>query len=334
MRRAGVSAHGKTGTSRSEGAIDTAADFPRRASLINILLSIAYLYFIHCTTGLKIEHIGLIGVYNLGFVAHRTTRKLVSALAVFLIFGILYDIMKVHPNYLVSTVDFEDIYNLEKLLFGIHTQSGVLTVNEYFQYHHSTTLDLTAGIFYLNWMSVPLLFAVYLYFSDKKLYLRYALAFLFVNILGFCLYYIYPAAPPWYIAQYGFVFDDTVLGSAADLLRFDELVGIGIFETIYTRNSNVFAAVPSLHSAYPVVVLYYGAKKRIPLLTGFLAVYMLGIWFAAVYSGHHYIIDVILGVLCAIVGIVVFHGILLRRPGIRALLARYERFISSRGEAL
>lgn len=334
MKRDGVSARENAETIHGEHAVDPAAEFPRRAAAITMLLSIAYLYFIHCTLGLKIEHIGLIGVYNLGFIAHRNSRKLVSALAVFLIFGILYDVMKVHPNYLVSAVDFEDIYNLEKTLFGISTERGVLTPNEYFHHNHSTALDLTAGLFYLNWMSVPLLFAVYLYFSDKKLYLRYALAFLFVNILGFCLYYIYPAAPPWYVAQYGFVFDDTVLGSAADLLRFDELIGIGIFETIYTRNSNVFAAVPSLHSAYPVVVLYYGAKKRILPLTLSLAVYMLGIWFAAVYSGHHYIIDVILGVLCAVVGIAVFHGVLLRRPGIRALLSRYERFISPRGEAL
>jgi len=35
-------------------------------------------------------------------------------------------------------------------------------------------------------------------------------------------------------------------------------------------------------------------------------VFMLGIWFAAVYSGHHYIIDVLAGILCALIGIAIF----------------------------
>jgi membrane-associated phospholipid phosphatase len=32
----------------------------------------------------------------------------------------------------------------------------------------------------------------------------------------------------------------------------------------------------------------------------------MGIWFAAVYSGHHYLLDVLAGVACAITGIFIF----------------------------
>ena len=36
------------------------------------------------------------------------------------------------------------------------------------------------------------------------------------------------------------------------------------------------------------------------------ALIMLGIWFTAVYSGHHYVLDVLAGIGCAIIGINLF----------------------------
>lgn len=33
---------------------------------------------------------------------------------------------------------------------------------------------------------------------------------------------------------------------------------------------------------------------------------MLGIWFTAVYSSHHYVLDVLAGIVCAIIGISLF----------------------------
>jgi membrane-associated phospholipid phosphatase len=36
----------------------------------------------------------------------------------------------------------------------------------------------------------------------------------------------------------------------------------------------------------------------------------LGIWFAAVYSSHHYVLDVLAGITCAILGIGLFQKIL------------------------
>jgi len=36
------------------------------------------------------------------------------------------------------------------------------------------------------------------------------------------------------------------------------------------------------------------------------ALVMCGIWFSAVYTNHHYILDVIAGILCAVAGIWLF----------------------------
>ena len=88
------------------------------------------------------------------------------------------------------------------------------------------------------------------------------MVFLLVNLIGFAGYYIHPAAPPWYAINYGFEAILNTPGNTAALGRFDELVGLPIFDSLYSRNSNVFAAIPSLHAAYMVVAFYYALVKK------------------------------------------------------------------------
>lgn len=59
----------------------------------------------------------------------------------------------------------------------------------------------------------------------KKTYLRFALVFLFVNLIGFAGYYIHPAAPPWYAINYGFEPILNTPGNVAGLGRFDAFFG-------------------------------------------------------------------------------------------------------------
>jgi membrane-associated phospholipid phosphatase len=215
--------------------------------------------------------------------------------------------MRILPNYEVSTVHIQEPYLLEKSLFGISINDLVYTPNEYFDLVQTRFLDIVSGLFYLNWVPVPLAFGVYLYYKNKQLFTQYSLVFLFTNLLGFVIYYIYPAAPPWYVDFYGFELHIGVQGNSAGLARFDELTGIPIFASLYNKNANVLAAIPSLHAAYPVIVLYYGIRNKLAWFNLLFVLFMLGIWFSAVYSGHHYIIDVLLGALVAVVTIGLFN---------------------------
>jgi membrane-associated phospholipid phosphatase len=148
------------------------------------------------------------------------------------------------------------------------------------------------------------LFASILFFKNRKYFFQFSLCFFLVNILGFIGYYLYPAAPPWYVAEQGFKFIATTPGNTAGLGRFDTFFGVSIFKSIYSKSSNVFAAMPSLHASYMMIVVFYGIKSRMKKVYNFLfALIMLGIWSSAVYSSHHYILDVAAGVFCAIAGI-------------------------------
>ena len=118
--------------------------------------------------------------------------------------------------------------------------------------------------------------------------------------MGFALYYVYPAAPPWYVEMYGFDLHYGVQGSSAGLSRFDDLVNFPVFANIFNKNANVLAAMPSVHSINPIIVLYYGIQKGMGKINWFFVTFMIGIWCTAIYSNHHYIIDVLAGILVGV----------------------------------
>ncbi len=298
---------------------------PRKNEILICLGALAFWLIITAAfVGFRPEHPVMALLIAALFFAGGASRRLVMALLPFAIFGISYDWMNMVPNYTVNDVDIAGIYESEKSLFGITTAAGILTPNEFFAQHTNGVLDFLCGIFYLCWVPVPIMFGIYLYYARKeKSYLHFALVFLFVNLLGFAGYYIHPAAPPWFVAEHGTEFILGTGGSVAGLGAFDRMIGVGIFDAIYARNANVFAAVPSLHSAYTLVAFIYSVRSKAPMgwkIT--LAVITLGIWFTAVYTSHHYIIDVLLGIACALLGFVLFeYGLMRIRP--------FARFISS-----
>lgn len=301
----------------------------RRDSIFVVGITTFIIVLTAAFVGFRPEHVLMFGLFLGLFFATESTRKLSVALIPFIIFGLSYDWMRVFPNYMVNPIDVKDIYDLEKYLFGINVNGEILIPNEYFAIHYSSIMDFFAGIFYLTWVPVPIAFGIYLYFKkQRKVYLQFALVFLFVNLIGFAGYYIHPAAPPWYAMQYGFEPILNTPGNSAGLARFDELLGVSIFNSIYGRNSNVFAAVPSLHSAYMVVTLFYAIKNKSNvgiLIT--LTILMFGIWFTAVYSYHHYIIDVLLGAFCALLGITLFELVLMKIGGFKSFFNKYYDYI-------
>lgn len=283
-------------------------------SLKNIFLTTAistfYLVLSIFLVGFKTDQLVLITLFNFMFYLRPATRRFIVGFSIFIVYWILFDYMKAFPNYLFSRVHIADLYNLEKSVFGFRYSGIVLTPNEYWKLNSIEFLDVLTGFFYLMWVPVPLAFATYLFFKHKTQFVYFSLTFVWVNLLGFVVYYIFPAAPPWYIQEHGFDFIAKTAGNTAGLARFDHYFNIQLFQGIYSKGSNVFAAMPSLHSSYPVIVAYYGLKNRLGKINIFFIVVMLGIWFSAVYTSHHYILDVLAGISTALIGILSFNYLL------------------------
>lgn len=290
-------------------------------------VTLLYLVVSFFLIGFKTDQLVLAAIFNLFYFASSLSRKFILGFSIFIVYWIIFDYMKAFPNYRFNDVHIGDLYNAEKGLFGIGSQK--ITPNEYWLAHQNSLLDVMTGIFYLCWIPVPLAFAGYLFFRDKQLFLQFSLTFVLVNFIGFIIYYIYPAAPPWYIQLHGNNFIAGTPGNSAGLARFDQFFGVGIFKNLYEKSSNVFAAMPSLHSSYPLIVVYYEFKKKAGLAARIIFVtVMAGIWFAAVYTSHHYVLDVLAGITCAVIGIVLFQKLLMKQKYFTWLLDKYQSIIS------
>ena len=213
--------------------------------------------------------------------------------------GILYDAMRFVRNagLTPSRVHVCSLHALEQRFFGV---AGT-TIPEWWARHASLPLDVYCAIPYGSFVFACIGFAVYLFATDVPAMRRFAWAFLFLNVLGFATYHVYPAAPPWYYETHGCFVDLAARASEGpNLARVDQLLGIGYFHALYGRASDVFGAIPSLHVAYPLLIALEAIRRpgwfvRIGSISFFLSMV-----FAAVYLQHHWVIDVVVGLAYAI----------------------------------
>jgi len=299
---------------RSENKLSVSEKFDRftpKNVLVASVLTILYLALVLWKMELRDDHIGLLVVLWLAYFAHPVSRKIFYGFVWILLYWLIYDSLRLHPNYLVNPVHIAEPYYLELAWFGINEGGTVITPNQYFANHQSTFMDVLCGFFYLSWVPVPFAFAVYLFFKDKGIMLQFTFAFFLVNMLAILIYYLYPAAPPWYVKAYGLeVQQFNIPGSAAGLLKWDEFFGVEVFRGMYEKNGNVFAAIPSMHSAFPLLTTYFALKKKMYVAAAFFFMTILGIWLAAVYTYHHYFIDVLAGGMTAIATILIIESLL------------------------
>lgn len=298
----------------------------KKQALVALGSALLYLLWIVLAVGLRNDHLIFIALCLVLFFASEMSRKVLMALFFFVVYWIIYDSLRIYPNYAFNPVHVQDLYELEKSLFGFTYKGQIITPNEFFEMNTHPVADVLSGLFYLCWVPVPIAFAIWLYFKDKRMLLDFSLAFLLTNLFGFVLYYAFPAAPPWYVELHGFTENFSIPGNEGGLANFDRIMGIPLFHGLYAKNANVFAAIPSLHSAYPIIPLYFALKRKMPVAAFFFFVICVGIWGSAVYSRHHYIIDVILGILCALATILVLERLVLRTR-VDGWLDRYAEWI-------
>jgi len=115
-------------------------------------------------------------------------------------------------------------------------------------------------------------------------------------------------------------------GNPAGFRNFDHLTGIKLFTSMYSKNANIFAAIPSLHAAYPMITVLYGSLSKKLWLHICFVLFTISVWFSAVYSRHHYVLDVLAGGTCAITAFLLYR-LLSRLPVINRLLIIYSKLI-------
>lgn len=274
-----------------------------RDHYIPFILAFFYLVFVSFTMGIRTEHVLTISFVLACYYLHAKSRLFAKDFSPLLLFGILYDNLRLIPKRWAGTIHVELPYRIEKALFGIHVGGQKITLCDYFKDHTHWILDLYAGASYSLHLAIPILFAFFLWIKDRSIARLYILAFFLMNMFAFFTYITFPAAPPWYLHQYGTLPPtwETPPGLAG-LEAFDRILDIRHFHDMYSKSSWVFGAIPSMHAAFPfmvAIISFFYLRAFFP----FAALITLSVWFAAVYLRHHYVIDLLAGVLYALLAL-------------------------------
>ena len=159
-------------------------------------------------------------------------------------------------------------------------------------------LELFSLLMYVSHFLAPLVLAFLLWAVwEKRGFSDLLFGLLAVSILADITFVLAPTAPPWLAAQQGLIEPvQPILTNALYSVHLDALAAHKGDASAY----NVVAAVPSLHAAWPVICLLVIRKHRLPrwLFAAQLGI-AIGVFFAIVYTGEHYLVDAVAGVVYA-----------------------------------
>jgi hypothetical protein len=231
----------------------------------------------------------------------RTVGKVVRDWAPLFAMLTAYDMLRGQADQWGSVHILPQIH-VDEWLFGGNAPT-VLLQHALFTPGRLQWWDYVMFLVYLSHFFVGLIVAALLWKFAYHRFHRYATMFVGLSFAAFATYALYPAAPPWLASQL-----PHALAPTAKVI--DEIwVHIGLHQgaSVFSARGNLanpVAAVPSLHSAYPFLLMLFfwrwAGRWR-----WFLPLYPLAMGFTLVYTGEHYVFDILLGWLYATVVFVV-----------------------------
>jgi hypothetical protein len=155
-------------------------------------------------------------------------------------------------------------------------------------------LAVISALGYLSHFIVPPIFGFFLWWTRRgRGFREYMYSLIAVNLLASVVWILAPTAPPWLAAKQGLIVPPI------DVLRMG-LQDLGFTQLVAFKDSNTYliaAALPSIHASWPLLGMLVVRKHRLPAAIGaMLAAQLMIVWFVIVYSGEHYVIDIVFGV--------------------------------------
>jgi hypothetical protein len=178
---------------------------------------------------------------------------------------------------------------LEEHLFG-----GVPAVwlQEHFWHGSMQWYDAVAAKVLNLHFVVPPVVAFGLWARRRRLFYRFATSMIVLSFSSAVVFFLYPSAPPWAAAHAGLL----------DVVKLPPVNDVSSLGSATHAPANPYAAIPSLHAGYAFLVALTLAGlligSRLPLrrtLAGLCFVYPLAQAVAVIYTGNHYLVDILIG---------------------------------------
>ncbi|QQG43129.1 MAG: inositol phosphorylceramide synthase [Candidatus Daviesbacteria bacterium] len=265
-----------------------------------MLYLVIFILYIIAMTGVMIwQGIGIAPdryamILLVGSLLIKRTRQFLMDWIPFLFILIAYDFLRGFSDNLNLRVHINELISWEKTIFGaVPTQA---LQEKFFQLGSLQWYDYLATVFYFLHFALPLAFGYLLWLKSRVKFRQFILALLLMSYAAWISFLVYPAAPPWYAHDQGYLPQITKILDQT-LAAFPEKIAL---PTVYHQlNPNQVAAIPSMHAGYPTLVFlfslsFFGLRALIFLP------YMVAVFLSTVYLGEHYVIDLLFGMVYAL----------------------------------
>jgi PAP2 superfamily len=140
---------------------------------------------------------------------------------------------------------------------------------------------------------VPPVVAFALWVRRRVLFYRFATGMIVLSFAAAVVFFVYPSAPPWAAGDAGLL----------DVVKLPPVDDVSSLGSATHVPANPFAAIPSLHAGYAFLAALTVAglvRRRSRVLAALCFAYPLAQSVAVVYTGNHYVVDIVIGCLFAI----------------------------------
>ena len=224
------------------------------------------------------------------------------------VFWLVYDRLRLVQSLLYSRVAVEEPFLIERAAFGWLAKGDVPAhaAHAWISSHTgtmATALEWTAQLVYFSHLFVaPAVIATLWVFGLSRgrcraAFVEFLRAFTVLNFAAIVVYLLAPVAPPWWVTLNGMARPTAELVAHVDMAA--GMHGI-LIQGMIRNASQWFAAVPSLHGAYPVLLLLLGLRRRSLWALAAISAYGCLMWGATVVLNQHYIIDLLAGAILSI----------------------------------
>jgi len=295
-------------------------DSSKRWKLYLLAGILAYFITINQFITLRPDHVFFVLFLFMFVLGGEKAKRFIIDWLPFIGFWILYDMMRGVADSWRGYVHIREVYDAEFLIFGRFFDNLIPAFwFQQFQYAYADHLfkiviDVLVANLYSFHFFGPLILGWILWHTvgDRRMYYRFVWTLTLLNAMALITFFLYPAAAPWYVQRFGFDQPSgTMFGTAGSLINIDNMIKMKFFTNIWDNmNPNHFAAIPSLHGAYPIVISLFAFLKFRKYQTLFI-LYSVLTWWAAVYLNHHYIIDLLIAAIYVAAAYWINHKILM-----------------------
>lgn len=258
------------------------------------------------------------GIAAASLTSVQRMRRLVVGIAVdwlpFVLMLALYDLIRGHADGLWFPAHATPQIRLDRFLGDGNVPTVWLQRHLWHGSHDLRWYDYGTWLTYMSYFFVPELLLAILWWRSSSAFRTLASMVVLLAFMGCTTYVLYPAVPPW-IASY-----NGLLPPIAHVIPVvNPHVPVISFQPLWKKGhqyANNVAAIPSLHAGYALLVaLWVGLRTR-SKLRHLAWLYPPAMAFALVYSAEHYLTDVLIGWIYALVAYVAVIAVIKRRRAV------------------